>query len=159
MNKYLFKKLEQAHSSYIHKLGFIAAELVVDSPTKVFEDFFELEPKDICEVLGWRKDKEIFDLIENEIKEESFTLFLYQHDCTGFIAKCYFPEHSNFRFNEDGSFSSCSVHGGILQEFWVYAESIGELIDKICEKADQLFEEQMEEFRNKSINDIEVNIE
>lgn len=68
MNKYLFKKLEQAHSSYITKLGFIAAELVVDNPTRVFEDFFELEPEDICEVLGWRKDKEIFDMIENEIK-------------------------------------------------------------------------------------------
>ena len=113
MNKYLFKKNEQAHSSFIDKLGFIAAELVVDKPTRVFEDFFELEPKEICEVLGWRKDQEIFDMIQESIKDDSFTLFLYDHDCTGFIAKCYFPEHSNFRFRKDGSFASCSVHGAI----------------------------------------------
>lgn len=156
MNKYLFKKLEQAHGVTINQLGFIAAELCKERFSDVFECFFELKPKEIAKVLGWKEEEEIYQWIEEEIEGETFVQFLYNHDCTGFIAECYFPEHSNFRFKEDGRFSSCSVHSGINTVFWVYAESIGELIEKICLRSQELFNEQMEDFKKQKIENLEV---
>ena len=156
MNKYLFKKLEQAHGVSINQLGFIAAELCNELVSDVFEDFFQLEFEEIATILGWKKEQKVYKWIEEAIEEETFVQFMYEHDCTGFIAKCYFPEHSNFRFKENGSFASCSVHSGINTVFWVYAESIGELIEKICEESEKHFNEQMEISKKKQLESYEV---
>lgn len=156
MNKYLYKKLEQSHSVSINQIGFIAAELAKEKTSRVFEDFFELEFEEISECLGWRKEQEVYLLIEKHINDNDFIQFMYDNDCTGFIAECYFPVHTNFSFKENGSFSSCRVHYGISTSFWVYAESIGELVDKICDKSEKLFNEQMEISRKKQIENIEV---
>lgn len=54
MNKYLFKKLEQAHGVSINQLGFIAAELCNNRISDVFEDFFNWFNKDFSgKIIHW----------------------------------------------------------------------------------------------------------
>lgn len=144
MYKYLYKKLEQAHGATIENLIFLPNELCRENPSDPFEEFQEQSEAKICETLGWRKDEDVFKAIQNytEDKDESFALFLYENDKHGFLAECYFPECSNFRFPEgEKEPSSWSLHKGICRIEWLYADSIGELIEKIIEKSDKLFDE------------------
>jgi len=144
MNKYLFKKIEQAHSAYFENLTFIANEVCRERQSESFEEFTELEPAEIAKVLGWKNKPETYKLIEEEIEDKSLAGLLLRYDMTGFLAECRMPEHSDFRFDKEGNFSSCSVHNGICKVFWIYAESIGELVEKLEEKADEFFLEAVE---------------
>jgi hypothetical protein len=144
MNKYLFKKIEQAHGAYFENLIFIANEVCRERQSEAFEEFTELKPAEIAKVLGWNDKAETYSLIEEEIEDKSLAGLLLRYDMTGFLSECRMPEHSAFTFNSDGEFSSCSVHNGICTVFWIYAESIGELVEKLEEKAEELFLEAIE---------------
>lgn len=150
-NKYLFEKLEQAHSVKVENILLVAFEFLRSGrPSDVFQEFTELEPKQICEVLGWKKDsEELFKKIEDSIEEGEFSHFMYRNNYDGFIAEIHVPKHDNFRFKKNGEFASCSVHEGICRVEWVYAPSIGELTDKIVEKAEEVFQEYVNEFKEK----------
>jgi hypothetical protein len=59
------------------------------------------------------------------------------------------PECYNFRFTEGKKKpTSWSVHGGICTIFYVYAESIGELVEKLKQKAEDLFLEALEKSKD-----------
>ena len=144
MNKYLFKKIEQAHSAYFENLIFIANEVCREKQSESFEEFTELESAEIAKVLGWNDKPETYKLIEEEIEDKSLAGLLLRYDMTGFLAECRMPEHSDFRFDKEGDFSSCSIYNGICTVFWIYAESIGELVEKLEEKSEEFFLEAME---------------
>ena len=140
MNKYLFKKIEQAHSSYFENLIFIANEVCRERQSEAFEEFTELEPAEISKILDWSDTEEVYKMIADEIEEKSLSGFLLQHKRTGFLAECRMPEHSRFMFNEgEERPCGCSVHPGITQVFWIYADSIGELVEKLEEKSEELY--------------------
>lgn len=140
MNKYLFKKIEQSHGAYFENLILIANEVCRERQSESFEEFSELEPAEIAKVLGWNSEKTTYELIENEIKDEGLSSLLLRYDMTGFLAECRVPECSNFRFDKDIERPcSWSVHNGICTVFWIYAESIGELVEKLEEKAEDFF--------------------
>ena len=145
MNKYLFKKIEQAHSAYFENLIFIANEVCREKQSEAFEEFTELETTEIAKVLGWNSEKTTLELIESEIKDEALAGLLLRYDVTGFLAECRMPESSNFRF-EEGKQRPCSwsVHHGCCTVFWIYAESIGELVEKLEEKSEEFFLEAIE---------------
>lgn len=148
MNKYLFNKIEQAHGAYFENLTFIANEVCRERQSDSFEEFTELEPAEIAKILGWNDKKETLSLIESEIKDESLSGLLLRYDMTGFLAQCMMPECSDFRF-EEGKERPCSwsVHGGICRIFWIYAESIGELVEKLEQKSEDLFLEAVNKSR------------
>jgi len=142
MNKYLFKKIEQAHGAFFEDLILIANEICKESQSETFEEFTELEPKRICKVLGWNQKKETIKLIEDSIKDKEFITNIFHYGHTGFIAKCHLPHHSDFRFKEGESEPwASSVHSGICRVDWVYAESIGELVDKLEKLAEDFYVE------------------
>ena len=149
MNKYLFKKIEQTKGgAYFENLILIANEVCKSKPSEMFEEFTELEPIEIAKVLGWNDKKETLKFIKDSIKDEEFAHTLLQHDMTGFLAECRMPECSNFRFTEGKEKpTSWSVHGGICTIFYVYAESIGELVEKLKEESEKLFLKQLEDFK------------
>ena len=148
MNKYLFNKIEQAHGAYFENLTFIANEVCRERQSDSFEEFTELEPAEIAKILGWNDKKETLSLIESEIKDESLSGLLLRYDMTGFLAQCMMPECLDFRF-EEGKERPCSwsVHGGICRIFWIYAESIGELVEKLEQKSEDLFLEAVNKSR------------
>lgn len=148
MNKYLFNKIEQAHSAYFENLIFIANEVCRERQSEAFEEFTELEPIEIAKVLGWNTKDTTLKMIEESIKEKEFASTLLQYDLTGFIAECHLPHHSRFMFNdgEERPWGS-SVHCGTLRVAWVYAESIGELVEKLEEVAENFYVESYQKER------------
>jgi hypothetical protein len=150
MNKYLFEKIEQARGAYFENLIFLSSEVCRNRISNTFEEFTELDPKEIAEVLGWNKKEETLKLITDHIEEKELSSLLLQYDMTGFLAECHMPEHYDFRFNEgEDEPWCCSVHGGILTTFWLYAESIGELVHKLEEKTEELYIEAYTQQKNK----------
>jgi hypothetical protein len=158
MNKYLFKKIEQAHSAYFENLIFIANEVCREKQSESFEEFTELEPIEIAKILGWNEKESTLKMIEESVKEKEFSTLLLQNDITGFIAECHLPHHSKFMFNdgEERPWGS-SVHCGTLRVAWVYAESIGELVEKLEEKADKLYIESYEKEKLKVSSSVDSN--
>lgn len=149
MNKYLFNKIEQAHSAYFENLIFIANEVCREGQSEAFEEFTELEPTEIAKVLGWNEKESTLKMIEESIKEKEFETLLLQQDITGFIAECHLPHHSKFMFKEgeERPYGS-SVHCGSLRVAWVYAESIGELVEKLEEVAEDFYIESYQKERS-----------
>ncbi len=143
MSKYLFKKLEQAHSAFIENLIFIPNEVIRPGISDAFEDFQGLEYETICETLDWRKEKSVYDIIESEIEGENLAGMIYQNKQTGFLAECYFPEFHNFKFKnaDDKEPFIWSVSPGCCRIIWLYADCLAELIDKIVNKSNELFQE------------------
>jgi hypothetical protein len=147
MNKYLYKKIEQAHGAYIENLIFIANEVCRGRTSEAMEEFESLELSEICKVLGWRDEKDLHDIMTTELEEGGLSSMLLRNDVTGFIAECHMPECDNFRFQKGKTRpTSWSVHGGICDVFWIYADSIGELVDKLEKETEKRFVEMYEKF-------------
>lgn len=150
MNKYLFEKIEQAHGAYFENLIFLSSEFCRNRISNTFEEFTELDPKEIAKVLDWNTKPTTLEHITDHIKEKELSSLLLQNDMTGFLAECHMPEHYDFRFNRgDDRPWCCSVNEGILTTFWLYAESIGELVHKLEEKTEELYIEAYTEQKNK----------
>jgi len=152
-NKYLFEKLEQAHGVTVERLVLVAYELLKDERfSRAFEEFTENEPLKICEVLGWKTtDEKLFKIIEERIEEKSFALMMYENDYDGFIAEIHIPEHDGFKFDDKGEVWASSVHPGCCRVEWVYAATIGELTDKIVDKAEEVYQEYLSDFKAKEL--------
>jgi hypothetical protein len=150
MNKYLFNKIEQSYSAYFENLIFIANEVCRGYQSEVFEQFTELEPETIAEILGWNNKESTLKMIEESIEEKTFASTLLQNNLTGFIAECHLPTHSKFSFKEGEERPWAStVNMGHLKVDWIYAESIGELVEKLNEVAENLYVEYYEKERSK----------
>lgn len=141
MYKYLYDKLEQTKGgATINGLVFIPSEALRESKSEVFEDFTELEDEEICEVLNWKAEKFVFDMIRDE--DSSLALSMLENNKAGFLAECHFPECGGFYFAEGSSEPSAwSVHRNICRIEWIYADSMGELVDKMMTISDRLFDE------------------
>lgn len=77
---------------------------------------------------------------------DSLSELLFDHDKFGFLAECDFNIPRNFSFREDGTFQSCS-NSCSFYPFYVYAESMDELLDKIIKKDENMFEQEVDKAR------------
>ena len=68
MNKYLFKKIEQANSAYFENLIFMANEVCRGRISEAFEEFTELDPIEITKVLGWNDKETTLELIKESVQ-------------------------------------------------------------------------------------------
>lgn len=66
---------------------------------------------------------------------------LFDHDKFGFLAECSFNIPQKFSFREDGSFQSCS-NSCSFYPFYVYAESMDELLDKVLNEDGKIFDKE-----------------
>lgn len=149
MYKYLKEKIESTSGAFIENLIFMTNEGLREKPSEAFERFFELSSKQICEVLGWKKDKEAYELVEHKIKNSELAHLMNRNNCTGFLAECHFPEVGGFKFNEgEEKPFAWAVHPGICRIEFIYADTIGELIEKLQNKSEEIFNEKVIEFKS-----------
>ncbi len=149
MNKYLYEKIEQAHSAYFENLIFLSSEFCRENMSDTFEEFTELEPIEIAKVLGWNTKEETLQLIKDNVEEKELSSLLFQNNMTGFLAECHLPHHSKFMFNDGQERPwGSTVHCGTLRVEWIYAESIGELVEKLEDVAECFYVESYEKERS-----------
>lgn len=78
--------------------------------------------------------------------EDSLGELLFDYEKFGFLAECSFNIPRNFSFWEDGSFRSC-YNSCSFYPFYVYAESMDELLDKVMEENERMFNEEANKAR------------
>lgn len=140
MYKYLMERLEEAHlCPKIDNLVFIPAEaLRGEYPSDAFEDFLGNEPETILETLHWEDTDKIRQDVESCIEEKTLAFFMATNQRAGFLAEVLFDQPLHFSFDESGKARSWAC-GGACYLRWIYASSIGELIENIIKEADNLF--------------------
>jgi len=138
MNKYLQKRLEQAHlDPKIERLIFITAEAMRgESTSDDFDDFMNEDTEDIRKVLGWRDDEKVRALIDGAVEDKELAYTMCSNNRDGFLAEVNFDIPRNMRFKEDGTPLGWT-RGGMYRVCWIYADSIGELVEKIIEKDEE----------------------
>lgn len=142
MNKYLMKRLEEAHlSPKIENLVFITAEAMRgESTSDAFDEFMSDDTESIRKTLGWKDTDEVRNLIDSEVEEKSLAWTMTKYERDGFLAEVHFDEPRNFHFDETGKVRGWTS-GGVCYVHWIYADSIGELVENILEKDEQEFQE------------------
>lgn len=140
MYKYLMERLEEARlCPKIEKLVFIPAEAMRgEYPSDAFEDFMENDTELILETLHWDNTAKIRRKVESSIEETTLAFLMATNQRAGFLAEVSFDQPRNFSFDESGHARSW-VCGGVFYLRWIYADSIGEVIENIIKEADSLF--------------------
>ena len=77
---------------------------------------------------------------------DSLSELLFDYDKFGFLAECSFNIPQEFSFREDGTFKSCS-NSCSFYPFYIYAESMGELLDRVIEEDERMFEKEVNKAR------------
>ena len=111
-----------------------------------FEDMLD-------EMEFWDFHEFIPSLTYNQYKEygsEKVEL-LHDYEKVGFFAKCDFNVPQNFSFGEDGRFRSCS-NSCYFYPFYIYAESMEELLNKIMLRVMEMFENEANKARKDSVS-------
>jgi len=154
MNKYLMKRLEQARlNPKIENLVFITAEAMRgDYPSEAFDDFMNEDVEFIRKTLDWKDTNEVKKLIRSEINENSLAWTMAKYGQDGFMAKVNFDEPMNFNFDKTGKVIGWSI-GGVYYVHWIYADSIGELVEKIIDKDEEVYENAVKEAKEKTNNE------
>lgn len=145
MNKYLMKRLEEANlSPRIENFVFVTAEAMRgESPSDTFQEFMDEDTDDIIKTLGWKETDEVKKMIESEVEDKSLAFLMIQNARDGFLAEVQFEEMRNIRFDEAGNVQSWSS-GGVYYVHWIYAHTVGELVEKILEKDEEEYKEMVE---------------
>lgn len=131
--------LDEGHAEII-RLFHVASMKNVD---EFQECLNRMEVMDFANILPNISIKELSEYDKDERAE-----LFYDRNMFGFFARCRHYVMVDFRFREDGSFSSCSNSCAFI-EFYAYGETMEELIDKIREIGDKYFEEEVDKARKK----------
>ena len=134
MNKTLKQKgiaLQDECMTTIENLIHIASMSCSDSAISAIND---MDFGDFHSIIPSITKKE-YDTYDNKIE------ILIDHDKWGFIAACAFNVPKNFSFREDGRFQSC-FNSCSFYLFYVYAESMDDLLDKVIKKDNNMFKEE-----------------
>ena len=131
--------LDEGHAEII-RLFHVASMMNTD---EFQECLSEMETADFADVLPNISIKELSEYDKDERAE-----LFHDRNMFGFFARCHHYVMVDFRFREDGSFSSCSKSCAFI-EFYAYGETMEELIDKIREIDDKLFGKEVNKARKK----------
>ena len=69
----------------------------------------------------------------------------------GFLAECHHQNQTNIKFDKEGKFSSCMISAACCTVFYVYAESVEELIDSIIVEDEKLSRTEIESAKKRLI--------
>lgn len=69
----------------------------------------------------------------------------------GFLAECHHQNQTNIKFDKEGEFSSCMISAACCTVFYVYAESVEELIDSIIIENGKLCKQEIESARKRFV--------
>ena len=137
------ERFDQAHGTKIDKLFWIAGSLGSSNDLKdLLED---MSDKDFKRCFPEIYKSEYFkEYREDQQLEEALVDF----SKFGLLAEVHVPEASNFKY-KDGKPVSWSVHGGICQVEYVYAENLEELMTEIEKVSEKVFREHVKEDKKK----------
>ena len=82
--------------------------------------------------------------------DEIITLLL-DLDKIGFLAECHHQNKRDIKFDKEGNFSSCIFSNAMCTVFYVYAESVEELIDSIIVEDEKLSRTEIESAKKRLI--------
>ena len=149
MYEYLTEKIDES-SFVIEKTAFLALERVDGFiVSDIIEEFSELDLKDISEALKFRDDKDVYDRIESEIENKTLAQFLCENQRDGILAQIKVPKYRNHKFDEEGKYLSCESGMGVSYIVWVYANTMGELVDTCIKEENKIYEREKEKARPK----------
>ena len=148
-NKYLYEKIDQAHGAFIYEMIFIANEICKDSKHDLLNDFKDLDTEEILTTLDWLICKKNIKLIEENKQDGELITLMLNANKTGFLAECHFPQCYNITLNEKGEPRSWGVRSSVCKIEYLYADSIGELVEKLANTSSDLFDEAVEKEKNK----------
>lgn len=117
---------------YINKLAWVMAMSESDGLKSMlrdmtYDDFADIGIKDTV-------PDETDDIIE----------LLFCLDKVGFLAECHHQEQRNIKFDKKGNFASCLISGSCCTVFYVYADSVEELIGSIMVENEKLSRKEIE---------------
>jgi len=146
----LIDRIEQAGSFHIEHFALIALDLELrsDSLQEIIQD---IQTEDFDRMFPDIAEKDWYDGIGDMDKDDRIQILL-DYDKCGFIAEIGVHQKSKFRFNDDGSFSSCSVHAGMSYVSYVYGDTIDELIEAIKERCDHYEKNDIKKDKKKQEN-------
>ena len=137
--KYLLPKIENNETGgFFNRLCFVPSEVIKERTSDFVEDLQSLPDEDICKLFGWKETEKTKQTISYYSSTEEINLMnlLIEQNKYGFVAEVYHPVHYKFSVKEDGSRGSSWVSQGHCHIDWLYADSIGELVDKLSEQAE-----------------------
>lgn len=117
---------------YINKLAWIMAMSESDELKSMLRDMSYDDFSDIEVKAAIPDDAE--DIIE----------LLFNLDKVGFLAECHHQVQRNIKFDKEGNFASCLISGACCTVFYVYADSVEELIDSIIVENEKLSRKEIE---------------
>ena len=106
---------------------------------------------DFLDLLEYEDWKDIIPELTPEIYEEYMDYsrldLIMDYNKLGYIAQCDYNLMSDFSFTDDGRYSC--VNTGTFYEFYVYADTVEELLEKVLAKDKEFFDEQIREEKEK----------
>lgn len=84
---------------------------------------------------------------EEHHKTNELPLLLINYGFMGWILEIAVPHRSNFRFRDDGVYTSCSVHPGYRRHEYVYCETFEEIVTKIEEVGEKVLQDDIKEYK------------
>lgn len=138
-NREALDRLDQSHSAHVVNLFWIAVSTESEALHSFLSDLDESELKELFPDITRIDDYMVDAIVEA----------LVDYDKFGFLAEVSVPRHYNFNFDGD-RFLSCSVSLGITRQFFVYAEDIESLLEKIESGAEKIYQEYIleDKFKN-----------
>jgi len=135
-------RIDQCHCANIEKIYWIVASF---------------ENSDLKEILCEMSEKEFDKCFPGILTSKSHYLcrndqdeimqVLSDYNFHGLFAVIHHPEHNHFTFKDD-KFQSCSISMGICRVGYVYAETLDELLTKIEDQSEEMFQGWIEEFKS-----------
>lgn len=125
---------------YINKLAWITAMSESDELKRMLRDMS-------CDDFS---DIGIKAVIPDDVDDILYLLF--DLGKIGFLAECHHQNQTNIKFDKEGKFSSCMISAACCTVFYVYAESVEELIDSIIIENEKLSEQEIQSARKQFVN-------
>lgn len=141
MYKYLMKRLEEANlDPRVENLVFIPAEaLRGEYASDAFNEFMENDTETILQALEFNNTESTQEMIDVYIEEKTLSSFLVRNQRAGFLARVLFSKPSRLYFDKQGEVAGWDLRG-VSSVHWIYADSIGELVEKIIDTDKQIFD-------------------
>jgi hypothetical protein len=135
MYSYLSNKMKaQAQGAIINRLCLLGFETAKGTDSPILQDFSCLPFAQLCQVLKFRNEEDVHQYLSNAIQQSTLGSFLATRaNRTGFLAEIYVPQKHELRISVAGITIGTSTYSDGYVVQWVYANTLGEITDKVIE--------------------------
>ncbi len=134
------------HGARVEKLFWIAASFETGDLKDLFNEIPSADLRRMFPALG---KSQHFD---QYAKDRQVLWGVMEFRNYGLIAEVHYPTCDNFSFDEKGNYTSCSVRSGVCRVGYAYGETMEDLAKDIQKVGEVLFQEFIEQDKNKKLN-------